>query len=367
MIGWYLLAIGFSFALAVVLTPLVRWGARRRQIIDRPSADPVYKWHAKPTPLLGGLAIILSAVATWWLLAALGKIGAPYVSVKSLVGITVASALIACGGWLDDRLRLRPAAQIVWPILAVLAAVAGGVSVSFITNPFGGLLYLDQVKITLFAWQGTPVILTVWAALFAAVWLLGMIYTTKILDGLDGLVTGIGVIGSAIVFLLTLRPEVNQPSVAFLVLGLFGACAGFLIYNWSPASIFLGESGSLFIGFVLGVSSIIAGGKIATALFIMGLPILDLAWVIIQRRWIRHTSPFRTADRSHLHFRLQAAGFSVRQSVLILYLVTTLFGALTLLVHGIAKVVGLGVLAAATIGLGVWVAQRIKKREAGKT
>lgn len=145
-----------------------------------------------------------------------------------------------------------------------------------------------------------------------------------------------------------------------MALTLAGASAGFLVWNWHPAKIFLGESGSLFIGFTLGVLAIISGGKIATALLILGLPILDLLWVIIQR-FRRRASPLRTADRSHLHFRLLDAGLSTRQTVSMLYAVTATFGLATLIVSGKMKVLVLGLLFFVMVTLVGWVSSRLHR------
>lgn len=356
-----LLAVLISFGLAVVLTPVMGWLAQRWQAIDDPTSAPQRKRHTRPTPLLGGLAIILVANAVWWWLIP-SHAGLNDVTTKALWGILLASIVIALSGSLDDRFTLSPKRQLWSAILAVLIMVAAGVGVHFITNPFGGVIVLNRVQWTLFIWHGTPYHLTLWADLFAFAWLLGAMYTTKILDGLDGLVSGFGVIGSLIVFLLTLRPEVSQPGVAIMALSLAGACLGFLVWNWHPAKIFLGESGSLFIGFTLGVLSIVSGGKIATALLILGLPMLDLLWVIFQRLR-RHAAPLQTADRSHLHFRLLDAGLSVRQTVALLYAVTAIFGLSTLFVTGKTKVYVLAMLFLLMAGLVTWVSLRINRNK----
>ncbi|MBI2984354.1 MAG: undecaprenyl/decaprenyl-phosphate alpha-N-acetylglucosaminyl 1-phosphate transferase [Candidatus Kerfeldbacteria bacterium] len=361
MTNWYWLAFGLSFTITVVSTLVIRRLAWRWQIVDHPQTAPERKRHLHPTPLLGGLAVIVGSLSSLWLAAAWGPLVQPGFPPAFVVGLGLAAGWIAIGGFLDDRRQLKPGPQILWPLLATITIIVSGIGVRFITNPFGGLLFLNQWQLLPITVGGLTYQLTLWADLFTAVWLMGMMYTTKILDGLDGLVSGIGVIGALIVFLLTLRPEVNQPSVAILALSLAGAAAGFLIFNWHPAKIFLGESGALYIGLLLGVMAIISGGKIATALLIMGLPILDLAWVILQRL-SRNRSPFRTADRRHLHFRLLDAGLSTRQSVLMLYGLTLLFGISTLLFHGRQKVYALLVLVGLMAGLAGWVARRASRR-----
>lgn len=356
-------AFGLSLAVAGTLTPLVARLARRFGIVDDPASAPARKIQRAPVPLLGGVAVIVATWCTWAVLQGMGAWSTDDVLVKHLIGLSIVGAIFAIAGTLDDRFRLPASRQIWWVVAATVVAIAVGIGVTFITNPFGGIISLTGIEWTVVNWQGTAYQLTLWADLFTFVWLLGATYTTKILDGLDGLVSGLGVIGSLIVFLLTLRPEVNQPAVGLLALSVAGAAAGFLIWNWHPARIFLGESGSLYIGFMLGVLSIISGGKIATALLILGLPILDLLWVIVQR-WRAGHSPFTTADRLHLHFRLLDAGLSPRRSVLLIYAIVTLFGVSTLYVDGLRKLYVLGGLVVLTALLAWWVIERSSRRRA---
>ena len=342
------------------------WLARRIGAIDDPTRAPERKRHTKPTPLLGGLAIIITTWVVWAMLWQSGAITVSELPLKYIFGLMLAGLVIAVAGVVDDRYSLPAKKQIGFVVVAVLIVVLAGVGVTFITNPFGGIIDLTAVQITLLRWHDVPYHFTLWADLFTFIWLMGATYTTKILDGLDGLVSGLGVIGSLIVFLLTLRPEVHQNGVGLLALSMAGASAGFLIWNWHPARVFLGEGGSLYIGFVLGVLSIISGGKIATALLILGLPMLDLAWVMI-RRILTHRSPFTSADRFHLHFRLLDAGFSIRQSVLIILGLVALFGISTLYVSGGRKVLVLGALLVVMALLGWLVMVRTaRRRRAGE-
>ncbi len=360
-----LISLFLSLGLAAVLTPLVMFVARKWLAVDDPTIAPDRKRHTTTVPLLGGLAIIVSTWMTWAVLMLLHRVVGVDVPAKYIVGLTIAGGLIAIGGALDDRYHLTAKQQIWWVLAAVLVVTVSGIGVTFITNPFGGGLDLTTIQWTIFRWHDLPYHLTLWADLFTVVWLLGASYTTKILDGLDGLVSGLGVIGSLIVFLLTLRPEVNQSGVGLLALSLAGASAGFLIWNWHPAKVFLGESGSLYIGFMLGVLSIISGGKIAPALLILGLPILDLLWVIIQRLRKRRP-PFTSADRLHVHFRLLDAGLSVRQSVSLILALVALFGVSTLYVSGRQKLEVLGGLLVVMILLVWWVMYRIARRRKGE-
>lgn len=358
---WYLATFIISAALAFIFTKLVIIYATRRAILDNPAVAPDRKIHQQPTPLLGGLAIIAATWLTWLILVKCGQLIGPEFPAKYLWGLTIAGLLIAIIGYLDDRFQLPARRQIWWVVAAALVVIAAGIGVGYITNPLGGIIYLNQIQITLFRWDGLPYHLTLWADLFTLVWIVGATYTTKILDGLDGLVSGLGVVGSIIVFLLTLQPEVQQPAVALLALSLGGAALGFLFWNWHPAKIFLGEGGSLYIGFILGVLAVISGGKIATALLILGLPILDLLWVIINR-WRHHQSPFTTADRSHLHFRLLAAGLSIRQTVMLLLVLVTIFGFSTLYISGSGKLMALVGILVVMVLLAWWAVRRSSEK-----
>ncbi len=322
----YIVPFLIAVAMSVVLTWSVRQFALRRNIVDRPDEDPQRKIQRQPIPLLGGLALYLTMV-----LVVLGytlftdRVLGGYLLPKHLIGLAIAGALLMLGGYLDDRFRLSAGRQIWWPILASLVVIGVGIGVTYISNPFGGVLYLDQVQWQLFTIGATPYHIILFADLFAFVWLMGMMYTTKFLDGLDGLVSGITTIGALVLFFLSINQDVAQPETALLAAILAGACLGFLFFNFHPAKIFLGEGGSVFTGFMLGVLAIISGAKIATAMLIMGIPILDVAWVIIRRLW-RRESPFRTADTKHLHFQLLGVGFSHRTAVLLLYVITMIFG-----------------------------------------
>jgi len=219
--------------------------------------------------------------------------------------------VLIIGGFLDDKYNLAPQRQVIFPILAALAVIAGGVEITKITNPFGGLIFLQDLFFV------GPALIFFWLA--------GMMYTTKLLDGVDGLVSGLGAIGGLIVFLFTLTNRYYQPDIALAALIFTVVCLGFLVFNFNPAKIFLGEGGSLLIGYILGVLAIISGGKIAVTLLVMGIPVLDVFWTII-RRLARGRNPFKAADKKHLHHRLLALGFSQRKTVFIFYSFALLFG-----------------------------------------
>ncbi len=228
-----------------------------------------------------------------------------------LISFFLGALIIIVGGTIDDKYNLSPKVQIIFPLVAIIILILGGVGIDKITNPFGGFLDLKSLVFV--------------GPILVAAWLLGMMYTTKLLDGVDGLVSGVSAIGGLVIFLFTLTTRYYQPDIAFAAILLAGAVSGFLIFNWHPARIFLGEGGSLLLGYILGVLAIISGGKIAIALLVMGIPILDVAWTII-RRLLKGKNPFRFADKKHLHHRLLALGIGQRKTVLVFYTLSLVFG-----------------------------------------
>jgi len=329
-----------AFAVSAGLTPLVRRWSSRRNIVDAPDAAPDRKRHGRAVPLLGGIAPFLAFTLVVWVIAlTTDQLFGGFLLPKHLMGITLAGVILMVGGYLDDRRHLPPGRQILFPLVAALVIVVSGIGIPYITNPFGGTLPLDSISWTVFSIGDMPYRFVLLADLFAVLWLLATTYTTKILDGLDGLVAGITTIGGMIIAIVSLGQEVTQPETAILAMALAGAAAGFLLWNWYPAKIFLGEGGSTWTGFMLGTLAILAGGKIATALLILGLPALDVGWSIVRR--LVHGSKTTQADRGHLHFRLLDVGLTHRQVVLLLYTVVAVFGSITLVTRGEQKVMAL--------------------------
>lgn len=328
----YLAASLLVFILTVALTPLIRRLAWRLAIVDRP--DQVRKLQNRPIALLGGWAIFIA-------LTLVAVIFYKYLLVGDLnyrhwLWVWLGGLILMIGGSLDDRYNLPPHKQIIFTILAVLAVIVGGIGIKKITGFEGQLIFLNTWQISLFSWRGVMRHFVVLVDLFTFCWLMGMMYTTKLLDGIDGLVTGLVGIGGLVIGLFTLTTKYYQPDIALAGFILAAACAGFLVFNWSPAKIYLGEGGSLLLGYLLGVLAIISGGKIAIALLIMGVPILDMVWVIIRRLSSGH-NPLRTADRKHLHHRLVDSGWSVKRTVLTYYSVSLIFGVSALFLQSQGK------------------------------
>lgn len=336
------------FLCSLGLTILMQRFAVATNIVDSPNKER--KIHKTPTPLLGGVAVILSfciGVGLLW-----PDIQSEHIMPKYIIGVVIGALILLVGGALDDKYDLSPVVQVLFPILATITVIASGIGINYISNPFGDILHLDNMQLDVVQFHGVAYQVTLFADLFTVAWLMGTMYTTKFLDGLDGLVSGITIIGAIVIFGISLSGKVGQHETAWLALIVAAAFFGFLFFNWHPARIFLGESGSLFAGFILGVLAIISGGKIATALLILGIPILDVLWVIIRRLVVEKRSPF-SADRKHLHLRLLDAGLKQRQAVLLLYMLTAIFGSCALLLQSQEKVYALIIVALVMIMLGV--------------
>lgn len=323
--GIIFIAAFISFLLAHVFYRIANFFG----IIDDPKTAN-RKLHAKKIPLLGGLGIYFSFFLTVLILLKIDTVLVSEIFLKNIVGIFLASTIIIIGGILDDKFSLKPKVSILFPIIAIVVVITSGIGITYISNPLGGIVDLTRYEFGLFWYNGTLFKFTLWADILTFVWILGMAYTTKILDGLDGLVSGITVIGAVILLIFSLSEQYYDPTVALLASILAGVFLGFLIMNWHPAKIFLGESGSILAGFLLGILAILSGSKIAIAALVMGIPILDLCWVILQRWFLLKRSPFRTADRRHLHFRLLDLGLSYKKVVLFYYLLSFSFGVLAL-------------------------------------
>ena len=258
----------------------------------------------------------------------------PYETIR-LIGLLLGSTIMFIVGVLDDIYDLSPLAQFAGQFLAAATAILFQIFIEFFNNPFTG----EQTA----PWH---FIVTVAISFF---WLLFMMNTTNWLDGLDGLTGGVALIAGAMLFINSaFRVEPTQTSVSLLHLALMGTALGFLFYNFYPARIFMG-GGAPMLGYMLGALAIIGGAKMATILLVMGLPLIDAVWQVINRLR-KGKSPF-SGDRGHLHFRLLDKGFSQRQIVLGYYLFCTFFGVLTLITSSqLFKFIALGVLGLLVIG-----------------
>lgn len=319
---WWIYAVAGGFVLSVLLTDLVGLVATKIGLLDHP--DGGRKRHAKPVPLLGGVAVFLSfALVVLVVMAQTDHFFSGEIEPKHLLGLLGGGLILVLGGALDDKFDLKPRYSIIFPVAAALMAVAVGIGPSKITNPFGSAFEIPQIISSLFTFG----------------WLMCLIYTTKFLDGLDGLATGISAIGTLMIALLALSTAYFQPDVAVLALIAFSVLIGFLLWNLPPAQVFLGEGGSTFLGFLIGTLAIISGSKVATALLVVGIPALDVLFVLIERFKRGHS--LSKGDRLHLHHKLFDLGLSSRQIIALYFTIAITFGITTLVFASWQKLIAL--------------------------
>lgn len=328
------MAFGIALIVALVITPGVIRLAAKTGAMDAPDARKV---HKKPIPRIGGLGIYVAFMVS--ILLMMGLADFEEETMHGLIGLLVSGTLIVIVGLIDDYKNLPAKVKLVGQILAACVLVAFDVRIDFITDPFGDFFYLEYLAVP--------------ATIF---WIVGLTNTVNLIDGLDGLAAGVSTIAAITIFLVALQQ--NFFLVALLTASLAGAAFGFLYYNFNPARIFMGDTGSMFLGFMLAGISVIGAVKSAATIALivpilaLGLPILDTTFAIVRR--YRGGVPIFKPDKGHLHHRLLDLGFTQRQAVLLMYIISALLGlsavALTEVSSGIAILIVCFVLMAVFFG-----------------
>ncbi|HEY0346683.1 MAG TPA: hypothetical protein VGC60_00890 [Pyrinomonadaceae bacterium] len=315
----YLLVPLVSFALAAALTPVVRRLARRWGFVAKPKTD---RWHKRPTAMMGGVAIWLAVITTYLTLV-------PHTSAGWVVA--GAASFLFLVGLIDDWLHIKPYQKLIGQVIGAAIVVNYG-----LVLPWTRSLPANMV-ITIF-------------------WLIGITNAINLLDNMDGLATGIAAIASGFLTLNFIAG--NQPTEALMLGAFTAALIGFLIYNSNPASIFMGDSGSMFIGFFLAGSSLInlAGGRsraflpvLAVPILVLFIPIFDTTFVTILRKLSGRAAS--QGGRDHTSHRLVALGLSEKRAVLMLYGLAALSGLLAVTVRELKPDVSIALLAIFTLGL----------------
>jgi UDP-GlcNAc:undecaprenyl-phosphate GlcNAc-1-phosphate transferase len=309
--------------LALGLTPVVRAASRRLGMVDVPDRRRV---NTRPVPRAGGLATMAAFVSVGlgavWLNDRLAVVPLPvFVGGPELIALLAGSIAAALIGLIDDYLQVRARWQLLGQVGLAAWAVALGIVVTSINNPFG---------------PGAIALGTALGAVFTVFWIVGMINSINFIDGLDGLSSGIGLIAAVALGLISLTTTVGQPFIALLCFTLAGALLGFLRWNFHPAVVFAGTSGTMFLGYALAVLSVLGTAKVAVALLVLGVPIIDTFWIIV-RRLATGRTPF-SPDRGHLHHRLLDLGLTHTQAVLLIYGICIGLAALSLLLSGTGQV-----------------------------
>lgn len=383
-----ILLFGVTLALSLGLTPLVRMLALRVGWVDRPGE--ARRVHKVPVPRLGGLAIY-AAFGIGVLLTFVFPLRGPYAPGDNarfeggrVLLMLLAAGLIALVMAVDDVKGLKPLPRLVWQLsvafLIVLPSLlipggpnctgmgcepegtvhydqGAGVLATSIQNPFRGMTLPffgpdpmgDAINLAL------PL-----AVLFTVFWIAGVTNTINWIDGLDGLAAGVTIVACFVLFVLTL--SVGQVTLAYVPLLLAAAVLGFLPYNIHPARVFMGDSGAMFLGFTLAIISLIGGAKLAAALLVLGIPLLDSFYMIVYRL-MRGRSPV-SPDRGHLHHRLHDMGLSHGQVMLIYMVLCGTFGIVgminseTTFVSPLVKLLVMVLMALVLAGIAVYISRQ---------
>ncbi|WP_226643222.1 glycosyltransferase family 4 protein [Mesobacillus subterraneus] len=296
----FYLTLMISFFAAILLTPLVKKFAIKIGATDKPNYRKV---HQNIMPRLGGLAIYISFLIGIFLISP---------DIKYYWPLVIGSFIIVLTGFVDDIKEISPKVKLSGQILAALIVVVwGDLNVEFINLPFGG----GQLNFGIFSYPITMI------------WIIGITNAINLIDGLDGLAAGVSTI--ALLSIAGMAVVMGNPYVMMIALIVAAASIGFLFYNFHPAKIFMGDTGALFLGYIIGVLSLL-GFKGVTVLsliipiIILGVPISDTFFAIVRR--LVNKQPLSAPDKSHLHHCLLRTGFSHRQTVLLIYAMSAIFG-----------------------------------------
>lgn len=300
----------FAFVLGVVLVVAAIKLFPKLGLMDRPQR---YGLKRDPIPYYGGLAVFAAFVIAVLIFVPLNA---------HVIGLLTGAFLIAVVGFLDDLFGLSPWLRLGVQFLAALVLVFSGIGILSINLPFFGNLDFTGVM-----WGAVPVL----GAIFTVIWVMTIVNTMNFVDGVSGLSSGVSFIGGLTLFLLSIHPQLHadpssQVGVATIALILAMVSLAFLIFDFPKSRILLGDTGSTFFGFMIATLAIFSGGKVATAFLVLGIPILDMVWVVLRR--VLSGQKFWHGDMKHLHHRLLALGFSERR-VISLYLAVTAFFGLT--------------------------------------
>lgn len=287
----------------LILTPATMALARRVGAVDQPSARRV---HDRPVPRLGGVAIVVGFLlpVLWFLPAD-----------PAARGLIAGAVLVAALGIADDVLGMQPAVKLVGQVACASIPVAAGLTIDHLTLPFFGAFDLGAAQYPL-----------------TILWFVAIVNIINFTDGLDGLAAGVVGIGSTTFAIIA--ASLGRADAAIMAAALAGACAAFLRFNFHPARTFMGDGGSMFLGFVLagiaisGVMKSAAAIAIVLPLVVLAIPILDTSFVILKR--LKYGNPVYSADKSHFHHRFLAIGWSQRRTVLAIYAWTALMSVLAL-------------------------------------
>ena len=296
-----LLAMALASAISYASTPFVMKLAVRIGAVDVPRDNR--RMHKVPIPRLGGLAIVIAFLLCTFLFVKLDS---------QIQGVLLGAIIILVVGVLDDCLTLKAMPKFIAQIVAAYLVYRSGCEIRYVTNPF----------------SVQPIDLGFFSGFVTVVWIVMMTNAVNFIDGLDGLAVGVSGISTGTMLVIAML--LGEESVAVILAALLGACLGFIPFNFNPARIFMGDTGSTFLGFVLasmsvqGLFKMYAVISFVVPFLILGVPFFDITFAVI-RRLAKHQNPM-TADRGHIHHRLIDMGLNQKQSVAIVYMLTGVLG-----------------------------------------
>lgn len=305
----YFIAFISAVIISFIMTPLARKLAIKVGALDIPKDSR--KIHQKPMPYFGGLAIYVSIISCMFVYM-------PHTTTNLF--IMAGATIIVLTGIVDDMYGMPAKVKMLLQVIAAVVAIKGGVQIHFITNPLSitGMSYL-------LTWLSIPITLF---------WIVGITNTINLIDGLDGLASGVASIAATT--LLFTAATLGHDFIMMQCAIIAGASLGFLPFNFNPAKIFMGDTGSLLLGYMLAVTSVsgmvksVAAVALAVPVFALGLPIFDTTFAII-RRYI-NKKPIMEADKDHLHHKLMKIGLNQRQTVLVMYFISMMLGIIAVII-----------------------------------
>ena len=306
--------------------------------MDKPAK---YGLKRKPIPYYGGILIFLGFLISMFIFVEMSR---------EIVGLLIGASMIVLVGFLDDYFDISPVVRLAVQIVAACVLVVFGVGILSITNPLGGVIVLDNLKwsFDLLDWH---FVVPVLGGIFTIIWIVLITNTMNFLDGVAGLTSGVSFIAALTIFFLSVRPDLHtdmtsQLTVAVIALIVAFVSFAFLIFDFPKPKMLMGDTGSTLLGFLLASLAIFSGGKVATAFLVLGVPILDAAWVVL-RRILSGKKPWQ-GDKKHLHHRLLDLGFKESTVLFIVYGLSVVFGLLAVFTSSSRQklfvLVGLGIL-----------------------
>lgn len=345
MIGLY------AFGATILMIFVLSLAFRKIGWMDKPH---LYGHQREPVPYGVGIVFFLIFLALSWLLIPISN---------KLIALWIAGGLLSLVSFWDDRVSLPAWPRFGIQILCALVVIIAGVGIPVISNPLGDPFILNDIAFS-FELAGYQLTIEPLADLVALLWIVFLINAMNWLDGVPGMVSGISTISSLMIYLLATMSEIHvidQADLAVLALVIGGASLAFLCFDFPKPKLLMGDSGTMFLGFIIAVMAIFSGGKLATAFIVLAIPLLDAIWTII-RRILKGQSPFR-GDFQHFHHELMRAGLSERQVNFFYYLISLSFGGIALYLQSFGKLMSILLLFSLMALLRVWISLKRRRRD----